>query len=771
MKKRDIVFLTIVLFVLMLPICAKSQITVTAPTGTVKNLLRNYFLGQGIDLDTTQQIIFNGNTNILSNQIGIFTNQTTTAGNVQADSGIVMVTGNRIDASSGSHSGIESTHVNIASDGNDVSPALYNLYHGQGGTRDMNDIACLSFTIIPKNDQLSFKYVFASEEYPGFVCSEYNDIFGLFISGPYDNNNNLMAGGYQYHNIAVVPNSTTPVAINTVNGGVSAGSATPCILSNTQYFITNTNDNCKMNGYTVLLETEKVNVQPCYKYKLELALCNIGDHSYNSAVYLAAHSLTAKVISIDTNQFTSTYNKPYTKGCTCIPLKIKSNYTSETDITYNIAMSGSAVKGQDYELYDQAGDVVGSTLTITPGSDTAEIKICFLHNQNKAPLTIDTLKLVTEYVNDCTPQDTILLFMQEPDTLTHTLSLHNKTYCKDVLPVSQPIIANIHGAVGQANITWTYNGTTKKDTLYRSIPTNLAEILADTLRLSIYEDTPMPLVVYMETTDNCGRMVRDTATFNAIVATTDAKVSKDYICEGETVTLTCPATAHYLWTASPMDTLLVKNDTVQPANAKPSENTLYTVKITDVNGCVATDTVRVWVIPLVKARMYLNPKQTTLSNTNVAYQDITVDGVSRQWDFGEGTTSTSATGSVTYPTIDSGTYVVRLIAYNQANCADTAYDTVYVVPDFTLYIPNAFIPTNRNQGVKYFYPKGSMLLDWTMDVFNRWGEKIFSGHNQPWDGKLKNGDYAIPGTYVYVLYYKDGKNIPQVTKGTFTLLH
>ena len=48
----------------------------------------------------------------------------------------------------------------------------------------INDVAVLEFDFIPTSEQLSFKYVFASQEYFAFENSQYNDVFGFFLSGP-----------------------------------------------------------------------------------------------------------------------------------------------------------------------------------------------------------------------------------------------------------------------------------------------------------------------------------------------------------------------------------------------------------------------------------------------------------------------------------------------------------------------------------------------------------------------------------------------------------
>ena len=67
----------------------------------------------------------------------------------------------------------------------------------------INDAAIIEFDFIPNDDTLNFGFVFASNEYPNFVNTAYNDAFGLFLSGPGIN------GPYTNNaiNLGVVPNS------------------------------------------------------------------------------------------------------------------------------------------------------------------------------------------------------------------------------------------------------------------------------------------------------------------------------------------------------------------------------------------------------------------------------------------------------------------------------------------------------------------------------------------------------------------------------------
>ena len=92
-----------------------------------------------------------------------------------------------------------------------------------------NDGAVLEFDFIPLDTLLTFYYIFGSEEYPEFVCSSFNDVFAFLISGI-----NPSGGMYVDKNIALVPGTDLPVAINTINPGVPGASYS---ASGTSYHI------------------------------------------------------------------------------------------------------------------------------------------------------------------------------------------------------------------------------------------------------------------------------------------------------------------------------------------------------------------------------------------------------------------------------------------------------------------------------------------------------------------------------------------------------
>jgi gliding motility-associated-like protein len=73
-----------------------------------------------------------------------------------------------------------------------------------------------------------------------------------------------------------------------------------------------------------------------------------------------------------------------------------------------------------------------------------------------------------------------------------------------------------------------------------------------------------------------------------------------------------------------------------------------------------------------------------------------------------------------------------------------------------LYIPNAFSP--NSDGTNDFYSLSAIgIKEYRIQIYNRWGQKLFDGVNRHWDGKA-NGVLVPDGIYMaYVRYStKDG---------------
>lgn len=128
------------------------------------------------------------------------------------------------------------------------------------------DATVLEFTfqLPPTLGISSFEYVFASEEYPEWI-DQFNDVFAFFLDGV---------------NIALVPGTSIPVSINTVNPGDNS----------TWYRGNELNTiDTQMDGLTTVL-TATVNVTPDTPHTIKLAIADSGDMVWDSNVFLRANS-------------------------------------------------------------------------------------------------------------------------------------------------------------------------------------------------------------------------------------------------------------------------------------------------------------------------------------------------------------------------------------------------------------------------------------------------------------------------------------------------
>jgi len=819
-KNKVLSFLIVILCILCANY-AKAQLTITNITNqNIKTILETYFLGDGVKIDTTHAIYYNNQTVINNNQIGTFTNTDTssTNNNIPIKSGLILAT----TACKNIGGSNESTQ-NVINGAQTYAPSLYNAYKKfvesdlntyncsltGGYPNKFNNIAVLDFWVIPQSCSMSFKYCFGSEEYPTYVCTQFNDFFGLFCDGPYDDSGDPYTTSGTFYpnptNIAIIPNTYeeddftngTPVMINTVNNG---NSSKTCGINNANYFIDNRNKKCTtttLGGYTKRLETAVIQTVPNKKYHIQIAICNIDDQALQSAVFLEANSFVAEKIDVEHNitktannagyklveKDNGTYDYIFMKGCTTDTMILHANYVgkeNEDPFTFFVQPSnGSSIaRGVDFDYYIiNADGTLGSspntnTVTLAEGDTMVRYLLTFLHNENKSCEKIDTLLFIsTDCNND--PLDTVYYFMQEPCPFDVSIS-GGATICHDKLPIKDTIALSISNAVSYAHISATKNNKTiYSDTMKTNIFGH------DTLFNAIIPVTIMNSTdtgsVYVHIEDFCGRSFDTIITYNIILSQTKATASSVYICEGDSITLSCPTANSYSWSASPKDSTLTSNDNYKKQDplVKPQQNTWYKITSVSEEGCISTDSIRVQVEKIIKAEMEVKPKKVYYSNPEISYTDLSNDNIDRMWYFGDGSTSNSISGKYIYnidTSEDSHTYPITLIVYNKAMCPDTIIDSVLVIQDFTLWMPNAFVPGDENTILTTFGPQGKLIKDYELSIFTRWGTKIFKGKSKHWDGKLENGDFAPQGTYVYYLIYKDGNNLPQRKSGTFTLL-
>src|SRR5690606_2561419 len=171
----------------------------------------------------------------------------------------------------------------------------------QGGSLSTSNDACvLEFDFVPAGDTIRFNYVFGSEEYSEYDCSDFVDFFGFFISG----------SGFspEINNIATIPGTSIPVAINSINGNsFPEGTNNPCTEMGdgspfNQYYVDNLangGEQITYDGFTTVM-TAMAAVIPCDTYHLKLAIADAGDAGFDSGVFLKAGSLNSTGIVVKT---------------------------------------------------------------------------------------------------------------------------------------------------------------------------------------------------------------------------------------------------------------------------------------------------------------------------------------------------------------------------------------------------------------------------------------------------------------------------------------
>ena len=243
------------------PCSSKAQLTVT--TGQTPQQLVQTILGSGI---TASNVVFTGSTNAA----GVFS----CAGgcNLGMGNGIILSTGN---ASGVGGSGSTFVSTNLGQPGS----ALLNPI----ATGQTFDAVTLQFDFCVNTDNISFQYVFASEEYNEYVNTGFNDVFAFFLSGPC----------FPEQNIALIPGTSTPVAINNVNNGNSGGvSSGPC--NNCAYYVDNVNGTSVVyDGMTTVLTASASGLIPAETYTIKLVIADVGDGIFDSGVFIKANSFSS----------------------------------------------------------------------------------------------------------------------------------------------------------------------------------------------------------------------------------------------------------------------------------------------------------------------------------------------------------------------------------------------------------------------------------------------------------------------------------------------
>lgn len=241
---------------------------------------------------------------------------------------------------------------------------------------------------------------------------------------------------------------------------------------------------------------------------------------------------------------------------------------------------------------------------------------------------------------------------------------------------------------------------------------------------------------------------------------TPAPVLTDvFFCQGDDVTFDAGAGTGYtyLWTPN--------NETTQTITV--STEATYGVTVT-ANGCSGSASAFADQSPDPKPLVSLSPNDsicfnkgefalitaTATSNTPVTYA----------WSNGGSTDSLLSVS-------DTGIYTVIVSDTYLCTGSDTVEIFNFCTPP-TREVPNVFIPGGTDNPI--FTPIGTItpsdVLESHMEIYNRWGRKLYETDGFPeWDGTF-NGNGASSGVYFWIWNYTDVTNTTYNLNGFVHLL-
>jgi len=354
---------------------------VTNTTMTPIQLVQDILIGQGV---TVSNVTFNSPSG--ANNIGHFSALNT---NLGLDSGVIIASGNVANAIGPNNTQGAGNQTFTGSD-----PQLSALMPGYS----IYDAAVLEFDFVPLSDTIRFNYVFGSEEYPEWVSSPYNDVFGFFISGT-----NPAGGNYNNYNIALIPGTTLPVCIDNVNN------VTP---SYPQYYVNNNGGvTIQYDGFTTVF-TAWAKVTPCSTYHIKLAVADAGDMILDSGVFLEKNSFSSSIPHVSISYTNPIVDTMAVEGCNNAVVSFLLQQPKSSNTNINISVFGTATNGTDFP-------VLPTIVTIPAGLDSAGLVIApYLDSlvegtesitiiAQTTPCTADT---VTVYIRENTPLQCALPF-------------------------------------------------------------------------------------------------------------------------------------------------------------------------------------------------------------------------------------------------------------------------------------------------------------------------------------------------------------------------
>ena len=334
-------------------------------------------------------------------------------------------------------------------------------------SRAIYDVVSYSFnvTLGNKATKMSITYQFGSEEYPDYIGTEFNDVFGFFVSGP---------GIVGTKNLAKLPNNQD-TKVNNVNYGLPGffyGNPTyPYDANQTSLFIRNGHSTTvsggkivkntnpgpfpvavQFNGLTKAITFDISNLTPGATYNFKIAIADVGDDAVDAGVFIKRNSIVAMGdIKANADNFTLPCNVFTTSS-----VLANDTYNSSVATTTDVQLSAVSFPS-GFTLNSNGTITVAST--VLAGTYNLTYRICdktFLSNCSTA-----TVRIVVPQNKTVTSNATRTLCVNTAltPTITHTTTGATGIGTPIGLPtgVTASFASNTITISGTPTIAGTYN--------------------------------------------------------------------------------------------------------------------------------------------------------------------------------------------------------------------------------------------------------------------------------------------------------------------------
>jgi gliding motility-associated-like protein len=636
----------------------------------------------------------------------------------------------------------------------------------------------LEFDFTPLTNQVSFDYLFASEEYQGTAPCHYSDGFAFLLKEAGSSN--------AYTNLAIIPNTNTPVLVTSVHPDISGD----CPAQNEAYFggYNDSNAPINFNGQTVVLTAKSV-VTPNVKYHIKLVIADHENIRYDSAIFLGGGSFKVgadlgpdrlvssgnpvcygEAYTLNTNPVqpdTNTYK--WYKNNILLSSETNSSYTVTLPGTYKveIALGASAcIAESEVRIeYGQALNPTPSTI-VQCDEDNDGTTVFNLHKADNLIVANDSALQSPVYYENISDANAI----ENEDSYT---ALAPKTvYAKVSNAYGCTAFTEVYLTVSNNSVTppapiATCDQDDVQDGLYHfdldaevtpqitaTLPAGLSisyfananDALTEENTLpNIFENTMQQQIIWARIVNgpDCYGVIPITLKVNTFTAP-GFEDEESLLCDGTVIPLSVASGyAGYLW-----------DDPDHSATNSIMVGTpgTYTVTVSDTNGCTVTK--KFIVKPSGIATIIAVEVKDFLGGQNMVTVNVSGTGDYEYALYGE-----TFQDDPVFNNVLSGTYTV--LVNDKNGCGQAEQDL------FVLDYPKFFTPNNDSFNdiwqipfLEQFYPSAKVA------IFDRYGKLIYSfiGNGPGWNGKLNSR--PLPSTdYWFVITLDDKRTV----RGHFAL--